>query len=390
VKKGEGKRRQSQSTSDKRSTRRTAHMPAQNLAEPAVVVDMKDQDPCECVRKGFERTGTASLIENAQRVYVHAPLAATLLRAGGPVQGTYLDAELAEAIALNCPNKQVIFYEAPATAHRNVTRLFEKLGYLKLAEKHSHIQLLDLQSYANANPQDIIRLDDWFEYPPLNLPAFLFDKENLIISVGNSKAPFSEKVPGFKGLPFSLSGKALVMGSTLFGKKNLLHIAFADIGLGLKDYIVDVLERIHLAAVPCVGINGGRYAGTLRGQFELCPVEWNSLVISNNIGVADAVTAEMMGYAPFSVEYFLEMLRRQLVPSDMSEMPVFEVGESRARIREMLGKDNPFLAKGRLITARDWIFGLLGQVPFWERPRLVGSIIPSIVRYRLGKRKQDQ
>jgi len=317
-------------------------------------------------------------------------LAATLFRAGGPVQGSYLDAELAEAIALNCPHKQVIFYEAPATAHRNVTRLFEKLGYLKLAEKHSHIQLLDLQSYANANPRDIVRLDDRFEYPPLNLPAFLFDKENLIISVGNPKAPFSERVPGFKGLPFSLSGKALAMGSTLFGKKNLLHLAFADIGLGLKDYIVDVLERIRLAAVPCVGINGGRYVGSLRGQLELCPVEWNSLVISNNIGVADAVTAEMMGYAPFSVEYFLQMLRRQLVPSGMSEMPIFEVGESRARIREMLGKDNPFLAKGRLITARDWIFGLLGQVPFWERPRLLGSIIPSIVRYRLGKRKQNQ
>ena len=115
-----------------------------SVVESAVVVDMKDQDPCECVRKAFERTGTASLIENAQRVYVHTPLAATLFRAGGPVQGTYLDAELAEAIALNCLHKQVIFYEAPATAHRNVTRLFEK-------------------------------------------PVFLFDKENLIIRVGIPK-----------------------------------------------------------------------------------------------------------------------------------------------------------------------------------------------------------
>ena len=44
-------------------------------------------------------------------------------------------------------------------------------------------------------------------------------------------------------------------------------------------------------------------------------------------------------------------------------MPIFEIGESRAGIREMLRKDNPFLAKGRLITARDWIYGL-GKSPF--------------------------
>jgi uncharacterized protein (DUF362 family) len=359
-----------------------------SLAEPAVIADMKNQDVHECIRKAFERIGATSLIKNAERVYVHVPLAASLFRRGRPVQGTYLDAELAEAIALNCLHRQVTFYEAPAAAHRNVRKLFEKLGYLKLAEKHSHIQLMDLRTYENANPQDIIRLDCRFEYPPLILPAFLFDRRNLIISVGNPKAPFSEKVPGFKGLPLSLSGKALVMGSTLFGKKKLLHIAFGDIELGLKHYVVDVLERIHLAAVPCTGINGGRYAGSLRGQLELCPVEWNSLVVSSNILVADAVTAEMMGYAPFSVEYFLEMLRRQLIPSNMSQIPVIEIGESRARIREMLGKENPFLAKGRLITARDWIFGLLGEVSFWERPRLLGGIIPSIVRYRMGKRKQ--
>jgi hypothetical protein len=229
-----------------------------------------------------------------------------------------------------------------------------------------------------------------FEYPPTNLPSFLFDNGNLIISVGNPKAPFSEKVFGFKGLPFSLSGKALVIGSTLFRKKNLLHLAFTDIGLGLKDYVIDVLERIRSAAVPCIGINGGRYAGRMKRQVELFPVEWNSLVISNNIGVADAVTAEMMGYAPLSVEYFCEMLRRQLIPSDLSQMSIFEIGQSRARIREMLGKENPFLAKGRLATGRDWVLGLLGQVSVWERTRLLGSILPSIARYRMEKRKLSQ
>jgi len=365
-------------------------MSAKGPAKSAVVVDLKDQDTYGCIRKAFERTGTTSLIKYAQRVYVHAPLAACLFRAGEPVPGSYLDVELAEAIALNCLDKELTFYEAPATAHRNVRKLFEKLGYLKLTEKHRHIQLLDLQTYGKANPRDIIRVDSQFEYPRLDLPAFLFDRENLIISVGNPKAPFSEKVPGFRGLPFSLSGKALAMGSTLFEKKNLLHFAFADIGLGLKDYVADVLERIHLAAVPCVGINGGRYVGSLRGQVELSPVEWNSLVISDNIVVADAVTAEMMGYAPFSVDYFVDMLRRQLIPQSMSQIPVLEIGESRARIREMLGRDNPFLAKGRLITARDWIFGLLGQVPFCERLRLIGDILPSIVRYKIGRRRQSQ
>jgi uncharacterized protein (DUF362 family) len=120
-------------------------MSAKSLAEPAVIDDMKNQDAHECIRKAFERIGATSLIKNAQRVYVHVPLAASLFRRGRPVQGTYLDAELAEAIALNCLHKQVTFYEAPATAHRNVGKLFEKLGYLKLAEKHSHLQLLDLR-----------------------------------------------------------------------------------------------------------------------------------------------------------------------------------------------------------------------------------------------------
>jgi len=71
-----GKRRESLSTSDRRSRRRTAHMLVQSLAESAEVVNMKGQDPHECARKGFERAGTTSLVENAQRVYVHVLLAA--------------------------------------------------------------------------------------------------------------------------------------------------------------------------------------------------------------------------------------------------------------------------------------------------------------------------
>jgi len=51
-------------------------MLVQSLAESAEVVNMKGQDPHECARKGFERAGTTSLVENAQRVYVHVLLAA--------------------------------------------------------------------------------------------------------------------------------------------------------------------------------------------------------------------------------------------------------------------------------------------------------------------------
>jgi len=365
-------------------------MSSKNLHQYAAIVDIKGQVIYDCIKKAFEHTGATSLVKNAQRVYVHVPLAATYFREGRPVQGTYLDVELAEAIALNCLDRQVIFYEAPATAHKNVEKLFERLGYVKLAEKHNYIQLLDLQIYANTHPESMIPLKYEFDYPPLSLPAFLFDKENLIISVGNPKAPFSEKVPGFKGLPFSLSGKALIMGSTLFRRKNLLHMAFTDIGLGLKDYIVDGLERIQLAGVPCIGINGGRYAGSLTGQIKVHPLEWDSLVISSNIGVADAVAAEMMGYQPSAVEYFLEIMRRRLILSSIDEISVIEIGESRARIREMLEKDNPFLAKGQLITLRKWISGMLGQISFWESPRLLATIIPGIIRYKLGKKKKTR
>ncbi|MDX1797528.1 MAG: hypothetical protein R3255_02655 [Candidatus Lokiarchaeia archaeon] len=228
-----------------------------------------------------------------------------------------------------------------------------------------------------------------FDYPPVRLPKFLFNSKNLIISFSNPKAPFSESVAGFKGLPFSLSGKSLIIGSTLFHKKNLMHLAFSDIGLGLKDYVIDALDRIHKAGVVCIGINGGHFAGSMVDQVKVEPIEWNALVISTSIGISDAITAELMGFNPQKIEFFANLAQKGLIPSNFSTIPIIEVGNCRNRLKEQLKLSNPFLPQGTPITTRKWIFGLLKQVSFTDRLHLISKIIPSIIRYKFTRKNKS-
>jgi hypothetical protein len=353
------------------------------MSEKTIIVDLENQNISNCLHEAFLQAGILPMIEQIREIYVHVPLGATFFKDGNPIGGTYLDIEFAKALISICEGKPVTFYEAPATSNRNIKGLFEKLGYTELVKKYSQVQILCLEEDQNS-----ITLNYGFEYPPVKLPAFLFDKNNLIISFGNPKSPFSEVVAGFKGLPFSLSGKSLIIGSTLFPKKNLLHLAFSDIGLGLKGYVIDALDRIHKEGVICVGINGGRFAGAMIDQVKLNPVDWNVLVVSTNIGLADSVTAGLMGFDPQNVEFFIDLIKKELIPSDLKAISVVEIGNSRERLSQQLKDSNPFLPKGTAITTRQWIFGLLKQVSFKNRVQLMGRMIPSIIRYQFKKKKK--
>jgi len=360
-----------------------------NLQNTAVITDLENQDLSTCLKEPFKRAGILPLINQAREIYVHTPLGATIFHDKKPIGGTFLDVELAKAIILACPNKQVIFYEAPATAHKNIKILFDKLGYTDLADKYSQVRLLDLKEEDASTKQDCVTLHYGFKYPPLILPGFLFDKDNLIISFSNPKAPFSEKVAGFKGLPVSLSGKSLIIGSSIFSKKNLLHLAFSDIGLGLKDFIAGGLSKIYEAGVNCVGINGGRVAGAMVDQIKVHPIEWNALVISSNISVADVVTVALMGFNPPEIGYFQELTQQGFIPMNLSEVSVTEIGNARARLERQLANENPFLPQGTPITTRQWIFGMLGQLSFKDRLGMMGRIIPSIIKYKIGKKRKS-
>jgi len=357
------------------------------VQEKAIITDLKNQNIVETLQKAFEQAGVLPLITQSREIYVHIPLGATFFRDGQPIGGTYLDVEFAEAIVLISAGKPVIFYEAPATAHRNVKNLFEKFGYTELARKYSQVRILCLED-------DVIdklstrSLHYGFDYPLVELPGFLFDNQNLIISFSNPKAPFPDAVAGFKGLPFSLSGKSLIIGSTLFPKKNLLHLAFTDVGLGLKGYLVDALDKIHKAGVKCVGINGGRFAGAMIDQVKVHPVDWNVLVISTNIGIADAVAATLMGFEPQKIDYFIELIQKALISSELNTISIIEIGVGRARLEQQLRMNNPFLPQERSITTRQWILGILRQVSFKDRLRMVRKILPSIIRYKFTKKRK--
>jgi uncharacterized protein (DUF362 family) len=354
--------------------------------EKAVILDMKLENLRGHVHEAFDKAGITSLIHNSRKVYIHVPIGATLFKDQVPLEGTYLNVELVDAIISACSGKKITIYETPATAHRNIKNVFEKLGYIDLVKKYSNVQLLYFEKDSFKN-EEVIALDYGFEYPPLNLPSFLFDKENLIISFSNPKAPFSEKVAGFNGLPFSLSGKALIMGSILFSKKNLLHLAFSDLGIGLQGFIVDALDKIHRAGVTCVGVNGGQFAGVMEGNVRVSPVEWNILTISKNLAVADLITASLMGFKPEEIEFFLNLNQKGLTPTNLSNIDVIEIGNGRTRLENQLKSENLFLPSGTPIKTRQWIFGLLGQISPKDRLPLMSRIIPSIIRYKITKKK---
>jgi len=360
----------------------------QENLEKAIIVDIENRNLDDVLKEAFTQLNIGTLIKQAQEIFVHVPLGATLFKDGVPIGGTYLDVKLAEALVKATENKPITFYEAPATAHRDIMGLFDKLGYTQLAEKYSHVRLLFIEENKNVKISNV-SFGYEFEYPPLELPEFLFDKRNLIISFSNPKASFSEKVAGFKGLPFSLSGKALIMGSTLFSKKNLLHLAFSDIGLGLKDYVIDGLKKIHEAGINCIGINGGKFAGSMMDQVKVNPVEWNLLVISKNIGIADAVTASLMGFEPQEMVYFKDLAQKGIIPFDLGTIPVIEIGNGRARLEQQLKEKNDFLPQGTPITTRKWVFGLLSQVSFADRLRMAGKMVPSIIKYKISKKRKS-
>ncbi|MFX1494923.1 MAG: hypothetical protein ACFFBZ_11625 [Promethearchaeota archaeon] len=354
----------------------------------AIIIDLENRDISKSLYKAFLQAGILPIINNSREIYVHVPLGASFFRDEQPIEGTYLNVEFAKAIILASAGKPITFYETPATSNRNIENLFEKFGYTQLASKYLQVQILCLEE-ESLKPEDIVSLNYGFDYPPVRLPRFLFNNKNLIISFSNPKAPFSETVAGFKGLPFSLSGKSLIIGSTLFHKKNLLHLAFSDIGLGLKDYIVDALERIHKAGVVCVGINGGRFAGSMIEQVKVDPIDWNSLIVSTSIGISDAVTASIMGFKPQNLEFFVNLAQKGLIPSNTSTIPIIEIGNSRNRLEKQLKLNNPFLPKGTPITTRQWIFGMLKQVSFKDRLHLISKIIPSIIKYKFTRKKKS-
>ena len=356
--------------------------------EKAVILDMTSGSLNEQVHIAFENAGIIPLIQDSREVYIHVPVGATFFKDQSPLEGTYLNVELVDAIISACSGKKITIYETPATAHRNIKSIFEKLGYNELIEKYSNVQLLYFEESSFDN-EDVVSLDYGFDYPPLNLPSFLFDKENLIISFSNPKAPFSENVIGFNGLPFSLSGKALIMGSILFSKKNLLHMAFSDLGIGLQGFIVDALDKIHRAGVTCVGVNGGRFAGVMEGNVRVSPVDWNILTISKNLAVADLITASLMGFNPLEIEFFLNLNQKGLCPPDPSNIEVIEIGNGRARLENQFKSENLFLPSGTPIKTRQWIFGLLGQISPKDRLPLMSRIIPSIIRYKFSKKRSN-
>jgi len=358
------------------------------MVNNAIIADIENRDIGKVVQEAFEQLDIMKLIKQSRELFVHVPLGATLFNEGTPIGGTYLDVELAEAIIRASEGKLVTFYEAPATVHENIKHLFEIMGYTQLAEKYSQVRLLSLADDNDLKTRKL-PVDYGFDYPPLEFPEFLFDKENLIISFSNPKAPFSEKVAGFKGLPFSLSGKALIMGSALFRKKNLIHLAFHDIGLGLKDFVIDGLGQIRKAGVTCIGINGGRFAGGMIDQVKVHPVDWNVLVISSNIGIADAVTASLMGFNPQELVYFAYLAEKGYIPSDLRNISVIEIGNGRNRLEEQLIEKNDFLPQGAPITTRQWVFGLLNQVSFKDRLRMAGKMIPAMIKYKISKKRKS-
>ena len=178
------------------------------------------------------------------------------------------------------------------------------------------------------------------------------------------------------------------MGSTLFPKKNLLHLAFHDAGLGLKDYIIDGLNEIREAGVTCIVINGGRFVGGMIDQVKVQAVEWNVLVISSNIGIADAATASLMGFDPQEMVYFASLAEKGLIPSDLSTVSIIEIGNGRSRLEHQLKEKNDFFPQGSPITTRQWIFGLLGQVSVKDRLRMAGKMIPSVIKYKFSKKRK--
>ncbi|MFX1498249.1 MAG: hypothetical protein ACFFBH_12025 [Promethearchaeota archaeon] len=359
-----------------------------NVQDKAIIIDLENREIVKGLYEAFLQAEILSLIDKTHEIYVHVPIGASFFRDEQPIEGTYLDVEFAEAIILASAGKPITFYETPATNNRNIKSLFEKFGYMQLAEKYSQVRILCLKEDLLKH-EDIVSFNYGFDYPPVRLPSFLFNNKNLIISFSNPKAPFSENVAGFKGLPFSLSGKSLIIGSTLFPKKNLLHLAFSDIGLGLKDYIVDALEKIHKAGVACIGINGGHYAGYMIEQVKVEPIYWNALTVSTSIGISDAVTAILMGYQPQNLDFFANLAQKGLIPSNMSTIPIIEIGNSRKRLEKQLKLNNPFLLRGSPITTRKWILGLLKQVSLKDRLKIIGKIIPSIIKYKFKRKNRS-
>jgi hypothetical protein len=72
----------------------------------------------------------------------------------------------------------------------------------------------------------------------------------------------------------------------------------------------------------------------------------------------------------------------------MSNISVIEIGNGRARLERQLKNNNPFLPQERPINTRQWIFGLMKQVSLKNRFHMAGRILPSVIKYKFGRKKK--
>lgn len=160
----------------------------------------------------------------------------------------------------------------------------------------------------------------------------------------------------------------LLTGVTL-GMKNM-YGTFPDIDKAKfhRKMIEDVVYEINLAFTPNLTIVDGSIGGEAIGPLSCMPLNFQTIIASNDVVTADAVACQLMGYNPWDINHIKMAHERGLGDAskvyDLDDLPY----------KHANGKDGNWKRpEPEVKDFYEWLIELLLKLPGWETLFNVGA-----------------
>lgn len=314
---------------------------SRSAARPAAYAVARDPDAKKCVRSALDGIGgIGKYVKKGDKVLIKVNICG-----GVPeIKGTFTSTEVVEELV-----EELVALEAEITiadADMVWTKFWQAAadsGWKKWAEEKK-VKLQNLSESSIA----------WFD----------FGKDSAIglerISRDAIEADVIISVPVMK--------THLLTGITI-GMKNMYGtIPEIDKARFHRKKIEDVIYEINLAFTPTLTIIDGTIGGEAVGPLSCAPLNYQTVIASNNVVTADAVACQMMGYDPMEIVHLKKAHERGLgdasVKFNLNSLPYKNPSDKDGNWNRPPAEVKDFY---------EWAIELLLTIPGWETLFNIGA-----------------
>lgn len=236
-----------------------------------IFVDRLGRDYLPVVQKGLEWVGLASCLRPGDRVAIKPNLTFPVFR-----KGVMTNPEALEAVIIHLKQftDRITVCESDSGGYNrfSMDEVFARTGIADFARRHG-VQVVNM-SRAPSRP---IRVRAGFRTLSVPLPTFLLDETDFYITMPVPK----------------VHANAVV---SLSLKNQWGVIQQPALRLKLHPYFKEVIYAVNQNLPHPLAVFDGKYGLNRNGPMRGDEVELNWLLVSDNLFVADAVVAEIMGF----------------------------------------------------------------------------------------------